>query len=200
MDILSVLLNRHSRSIGTVIPDVTISEKHYDRLEITEHPVERPTSAGTGFVADHAYRQPSEVIMQIGFAGGGSVLDVVNTAAIGISAGKSPKEIYADLLEIQRNRELLDVVTGKRIYKNMLIKSLEVTTDKVTENVLMATVTLREVIISSTHTIQVADKANMTQGQNTAPVKDMGTKTGVPVANESVLSSLFNSITGKKAG
>ncbi len=40
----------------------------------------------------------------------------------------------------------------------------------------------------------------MTQGQNTAPVKDMGTKTGVPVANESVLSSLFNSITGKKAG
>ncbi len=101
----------------TVIPDVTISEKHYDRLEITEHPVERPTSAGTGFVADHAYRQPSEVIMQIGFAGGGSVLDVVNTAAIGISAGKSPKEIYADLLEIQRNRELLDVVTGKRIYK-----------------------------------------------------------------------------------
>ncbi len=58
----------------------------------------------------------------------------------------------------------------------MLIKSLEVTTDKVTENVLMATVTLREVIISSTHTIQVADKANMTQGQNTAPVKTWAPK------------------------
>lgn len=200
MDILSVLLHQRSRRIGTVIPDVVISEKHNDRLEITEHPVERPTSAGTGFVADHAYRQPSELTMEVGFSGGGSVLDVFDTSSLGLSAGKSPEEIYTELLDLQRQREPIDIVTGKRIYKNMLIKSLEVTTDKVTENVLMVIVTFREVIISTTHSIQVADKANMTQGLNTAPVKDMGTKTGVPVANESILSSMFHSITGKSAG
>jgi hypothetical protein len=33
----------------------------------------------------------------------------------------------------------------------MLIRSLEVTTDKATENVLSAVLTLREVIITSTH-------------------------------------------------
>ena len=46
-----------------------------DTLEITEHPVEKPTSSGAGFVADHAYRRPSEVVMEVGFAGGGSLLD-----------------------------------------------------------------------------------------------------------------------------
>jgi hypothetical protein len=42
-----------------------------------------------------------------------------------------------------------DVVTGKRLYTNMLIRALEVTTDRTSENVLSAVLTLREVIITS---------------------------------------------------
>lgn len=176
MDVLSVLLHQRSRKIGIIIPDVVISEKHSDVLEITEHPVERPTSSGAGFVADHAYRRASELVMEVGFSGGGSLLDMVDTSAIGLSIGSGPKEIYSQLLELQRKKEPFDVVTGKRIYTNMLIRVLDVTTDRASENVLMASVTMREVITTQSLTITGASKENMTEGANTSAVQDAGVK------------------------
>jgi len=194
MDILSVLLHQRSRKIGIIIPDVVISEKHSDVLEITEHPVERPTSSaagasadGAGYVADHAFRRASELVMEIGFSGGGSLLDMVNTSSIGLSVGTSPKEIYSQLLDLQRSKKPFDVVTGKRLYSDMMIRVLEVTTDKATENVLMATVTLREMIFTQAQTITGASKQNMTQGANTSAVQDGGVKTPKQ-PSESVLS------------
>jgi hypothetical protein len=57
-----------------MIPDVVVSEKHSDTLEITEHPVE--TGAA---ISDHAYKRPSEVVMEVGFAGGGALLDFASS-------------------------------------------------------------------------------------------------------------------------
>lgn len=191
MDILSTLFQQNRRKIGVMVPSVVISEKHSDTLEITEHPVERPTSAGTGFIADHAYRRPSEVVMNIGFAGGGSLLDLLDTRNLGLYTPLNhmgPKEVYAELLKMQQERQLLDVTTGKRLYKNMLIRALEVTTDRTTENVLSATVTLREVIITQTKSIKVADKADMKYGVETSAVINTGTKTPIP-QNNSLLTS-----------
>ncbi|QCT20843.1 hypothetical protein FEM41_14905 [Jejubacter calystegiae] len=183
MDFLSTLFRQQSRAVGLLVPAVVVSEKHADTLEITEHPVE--TGAA---VSDHAYKRPAEVTMEVGFSGGGSLLDFVNTAAIGLSVGLSPKETYQQLLELQESRVPFDVVTGKRLYSNMLMRALEVTTDRTSENVLMATLTLREVIITSTQSVQVADKQNMAQGVNTSAVQNSGTKTTTPV-NQSLLSS-----------
>ena len=188
MDILSTLFHQKSRRIGLIIPDVVISEKHSDTLEITEHPVEKPTSAGTGSVSDHAYRRPSEVTMEVGFAGGGSLLDFADTSALGLRLGLSPSETYAQILDIQRSRVPFDVVTGKRLYNNMLIRAIEVTTDRTSENVLMAVLTLREVIITQTQTITVADKADMKDGASTSAVINTGSKSPKP-QNESLLSS-----------
>ena len=93
MDILSAIFRQQSRRIGILIPSVVVSEKHSDALEITEHPVEKPTTnSASGFIADHAYKRPSEVTMECGFAGGGSLLDFIDTSSIGLSAGLSPKE------------------------------------------------------------------------------------------------------------
>lgn len=194
MDFLSVLLQHRTRSIGIIIPDVVITEKHSDALEITEHPVEQPTNAGAsgegaGYISEHAFRRPSEVVMETGFSGGGSLLDFADTSAIGLSLGLSPKEVYQELLNLQRDRIPFDVTTGKRIYNNMLIKTLEVTTDKNSENVLLATLTLREVIITSTQTVNVASKNNMAEGVGTSAVQNTGTKTTVP-PNDSILKSL----------
>lgn len=193
MDILSTLFQQQSRKIGIMVPSVVVSEKHSDTLEITEHPVEKPTTSGAGFVADHAYRRPSEVVMEVGFAGGGSLLDLLDTSNIGISLGMSPKEVYASFLEMQSNRELLDVITGKRQYSNMLLRTIEVTTDKTTENVLSAVLTLRELILTSTTTVQVADKTDMAQGASTSPTQNAGVKSPVP-KNESLLSQIAGGI------
>lgn len=188
MDALSVLLSQQKRRIGIIVPSVVISEKHSDMLEITEHPVE--TGAP---VSDHAFKRPSEVTVELGFAGGGSLLDDINTTSIfsvdtGLSLGTSPEVIYQRLLDLQESRVPFDVITGKRSYKNMLIRAIEVTTDKTSENVLMCLLTLREVIVSQTQSITVADTTDMTEGVSTAPVQNTGTKTPTPV-NESVLSS-----------
>ena len=199
MDFLSVLLQQRTRSIGIIIPDVVITEKHTDALEITEHPVEQPTNAGAsgdgaGYISEHAFRRPSEVVMETGFSGGGSLLDFAsNLTATGL-LGLSPQQTYQELLDLQESRIPFDVVTGKRLYSNMLIRALEVTTDKTTENVLSAVLTLREVIISRTQQITVADKTNMKEGASTSAVQNSGNKTTKPPD-----TSLLKSITGNVA-
>lgn len=87
------------------------------------------------------------------------------------------------------------MVTGKRIYSNMLIRALEVTTDRTSENVLSAVLTLREVIITSTTTTQVAVKEDMKLGANTSAVQNSGVKRRRR-KNESLLSRLAGYATG----
>lgn len=200
MDILSAIFRQQSRRIGLLVPSVVVSEKHSDTLEITEHPVEKPTTdSASGFIADHAYKRPSEVTMECGFAGGGSLLDFVNTSAIGLGLGLSPKETYQQLLDLQSSRIPFDVVTGKRTYINMLIRAIEVTTDKTSENVLNCTLTLREVILSETQTTTAASKNDMSEGVSTSGVQNSGTKSPTP-ANESLLSQLAGGATGILGG
>ena len=190
MDILSTLFQQQTRKIGLIVPSVVISEKHSDTLEITEHPVEVGAA-----ISDHAYRRPSEVVMQVGFADGGSLLDLLDTTSFGLSAGLSPREVYQNLLDLQNSRVPFDVVTGKRLYSNMLIRAMEVTTERSTENVLSAVLTLREVIITSTTTSQVAAKEDMKEGANTSAVQNSGVKTPVQ-KNDSILSRLSGVVSG----
>ncbi|HDX9078517.1 TPA: hypothetical protein RQO69_000534 [Klebsiella oxytoca] len=195
MDILSTLFQQQTRKIGLIVPDVVITERHSDNLEITEHPVEKPTSDGVGFVSDHAYRRPSELVMEIGFSGGGTLLDLLDTSSIGLSLGISPSETYQKLLDLQRSREPFSVTTGKRQYTNMLIRVLDVTTDKTSENVLMATLTLRELNTTQTQTVSVAAKENMKEGANTSAVQNSGVKTLTP-QNESLMSRFIGFVSG----
>lgn len=200
MDILSAIFRQQSRRIGLLIPSVVVSEKHSDTLEITEHPVEKPTTgSASGFIADHAYKRPSEVTMECGFAGGGSLLDFVDTSSIGIGLGMSPKETYQELLDLQKSRVPFDVVTGKRTYTNMLIRGLEATTDKTSENVLNCTLTLREVILTQTQSVNAADKSDMQDGVSTSAVQNTGTKSTTP-PNQSLLSQLSGGVTSAFGG
>lgn len=172
MDILSTLFQQSTRSLaGFIIPSVVISEKHTDKLTITEHPVEVGAP-----VADHAYMLPAEVVMEVGFAGGGALLDFAADLTATNLLSLSPKEIYQQLRNLQKNFTLFNVVTGKRIYKDMLLKGIEVNTSVDTENVLSATLTLRQIVFSRTKSIVVADKAEMTEGVSTSPVINAGTK------------------------
>ncbi|STM21189.1 bacteriophage protein [Escherichia coli] len=155
-------------------------------LEITEHPVEVGAA-----VADHAYKKPSEVVMEVGFAGGGALLDFASNLTATSLLGLSPQQNVSELLDLQESRIPFDVVTGKRLYSNMLIRALEVTTDKTTENVLSAVLTLREVLISRTQQISVADKTNMKEGPARRRYRTAGNKTTKPPD-----TSLLKSITG----
>lgn len=189
MNTFSTIFQQHRRSIGIIVPDVVISEKHQDSLKITEHPVERPSAGGLINIADHAYVEPAKLTMEVGFASGGSLLDFADTTKFGISLNLSPQELYQQLLDLQRSRELFDVTTGKRQYKNMILRAIAVTTDAKSENVLMATLSLQEVVISDTNSIQVADKSEMSSGVNTSAVQNSGVKAATPVNQKIVVQS-----------
>jgi hypothetical protein len=158
-----------------LVAHATIEELHRDDLEITEHPVELGAP-----VADHAFKRPAEVVIHCAWSNSppGSVAGQLISAAIAdapqfgkivagvrtlaaagsLLSGNSPsqvKAIYAQLIALQGARVPFDVYTGKRAYKNMLFKSLSVTTDAEHENSLLVTAVCRQVIIATTRTVQI---------------------------------------------
>ncbi|HGJ5879183.1 MAG TPA: phage baseplate protein, partial [Arsenophonus nasoniae] len=104
---------------------------------------------------------------------------------------------YQQILALQASRQPFDVITGKRKYQNMLIRAIEVTTDKHTETVLMAILTLRELNITETQTLNIksTDAKNMREGNTTGGVSNTGMKTPKPIDNRSLLqrgAAFFN--------
>ncbi|WP_336879765.1 phage baseplate protein [Providencia rettgeri] len=193
MDILGTLFSQGTRKIGMFVPSVVISEKHSDSSEITEIPVQVPGKGGFT-VSDHTFDRPSEVVMEIGFAGGGSLVGDDDSSTMfdistGLKLGSSPREIYQQLLDLRATKQPFDVITGKRDYKNMLIRAIEVTTDNTSENVLLVTLTLRQVIIVETKGKNVAPLENQKMPEVTGGTIDRGTVTPIPV-DQSTLESL----------
>src|SRR5437868_11984169 len=143
---IATVLFGQGRSIAGIIPDVVLEEKHTDSMVITDHPVER---GPVGFVSDHAYQQPAELVMKVGWSDSSLLLNSVISGSI-FSGITSLSDMYARLLDLMHQAEPFDVTTGKRQYTNMLITSLAVTTEAETENALLVTIRLREVVIVET--------------------------------------------------
>lgn len=182
----------------------TLEEIHKDDLEITEHPVELGAP-----IADHAFKRPAEVVIRCAWSNSpvgaptgliGAALGVAGvrvpiigkavaaaktvTAAQSLMSGNAPgqiRAIYAQLLELQQARVPFDVYTGKRTYKNMLFKSLGVTTDANNENALMLMAVCKQVIIATTSTVKVPVNTSA-QGmpERTSPTTNMGQKQLTP--------------------
>ncbi|MGO4738654.1 phage baseplate protein [Bosea sp. 2KB_26] len=135
LDDAFALITSGTRQIGTLMPDVVIREINKDELVVTDHPVERGAA-----ISDHAFMRPSEIEMQVAWSD--------STAGyVGYC-----RDVYEQFLALQKKREPFNVSTGKRSYKNMLVSSLAVSTDEKTENILLVSVRLREVIMVSTQT------------------------------------------------
>ncbi len=115
-----------ARAIGPFAATVTVEEVATDSLEITQHPVQNSAA-----ITDHAFKKPAQLRLSVFF-------DSEN-APLG--------ETYQKFLDLQAARVPFDVVTGKRIHKNMLAQSITQTTDAKTENVLSVTLELQEVIL-----------------------------------------------------
>lgn len=186
---LASIVVKPKRSIGPFTAQVTIRETHHDGLEITEHPVEQGAS-----VADHAYKKPAELVIECGWSNSPSVPGLIDGIVGGLRAtvsgvqsiitgnsASSVRDIYARMLKLQVDRVPMDVSTGKRNYRNMLIKDMTQITDKEHENSLLLTIVLRQIIVVTTQTINVsAPPERQADPAATAPVTNMGTKSLVP--------------------
>lgn len=162
-----VLFNQ--RSIGGFVADVTVEERHLDELTITEHPVEQGAA-----ITDHAFKRPAVVMIRAGWS---------NSSLQALGDPTYATRVYQQFLDLQGSRQPFDVVTGKRLYTNMLIQRLGVTTDEKTENVLMMTVECREIIIVSTQTVSVPSADQMKTPQLNAATQTDGVKQLAPAPN-----------------
>jgi len=155
------------RSIGGIIPDVVVEETHTDEIEITQHPVQQGAA-----ISDHAYKKPMTLKMSVMFG-----KDDINIT-------------YKKLLDLQNKNEPMDVVTGKRSYKNMMIKSLSVTTNKDTNSILKVEAELTEVIIVSVTVTNVPARSKQKNAGKTGATEKAGSKQAQPVQEEKKKSAL----------
>lgn len=116
-DLLSILFvpepNRKV-SIGSIQLDATVSENHQYKSNLTQHPIETG-----GNVADHIYHDPVKLTMEG---------EVTNTpvSIFSILGGISDRRIEAfeQLIELRNARQLVTVVTGLKVYENLVIVGL----------------------------------------------------------------------------
>ena len=163
---LQSIFIRPKRSIGDIAVQVVVSEQATDTLTVTKQPVQQGAA-----ITDHAYMEPTVFSHTIYFA------------AAGFTGGPSLNEIYKQLLTLQSSAEPFDVVTPKRIYKNMLMVSLGQTTDKLTENCLAIHASYQQVILVPILTAAVprinqknpaATGATQSGGQKSVLLKTIG--------------------------
>jgi len=208
--LIQLLTNKPKRGFddgsGTLfVPDATIEEAHTDETEITDHPVEQGT-----VISDHAFNRPSELIVTAGWSdspnNSGLANQIVGAAANASSAlqtiigaartiggvvdmfassgsGSPSQAAYQQLLAMRANRTLFTIYTGKRVYQNMLIKSLAATTDAKTENSLIIRIGCRQILMAQTQTVTVPDSSNMANPEQNGATVNNGVKYPLPSPN-----------------
>ncbi|MNO26505.1 hypothetical protein D3C76_163590 [compost metagenome] len=160
--LLSPIVFRPRRRMGDFTAYLTIDETGEDELEITEHPVQDGTE-----ITDHAYLKSATLNLSVQFVEGETFVPL--------------DETYRAMLELQKSRVPFDVVTGKRVYTNMLFKSLRQTTDKNTDNVLAIQATLREIKIVPVVVTTVPPRDKQATPGKTGATQRAGTKKAQPV-------------------
>lgn len=161
-----------------LFPQVVVSEHGNDRLRITRNPVEQGST-----ISDHAFKEPAQIEIRAGWAfsaqpGYLSFLpppfNTLSTPLPLITDSSFLSSLYKTLLQVQYFRAFVTVVTGKRVYKNMLMQSLLVTTNHETENVLMFSAVFEEILLAVTQIVSVPDASVMKTPQLNGATMNQG--------------------------
>jgi hypothetical protein len=160
---------------------MTIEERGSDKLTITRHPVELGAS-----ITDHAYMEPAELRLKMMATSANLIGGLITTG--GLLGDAYIINIYTNLLAFQKQRAPFTIQTGKRLYPNMLISSVELSTDEKTEHALMLQIDCQEVIIVQTSTVPVPPAGVQANPAQTAGVITSGVKQ--PIATTIVPSQI----------
>jgi len=190
--------------LGDIIAQVTLEEKHHDELEVTDHPVEQGAA-----IVDHAFKRPAEITLHLGWSNSPSSSGNLGNAAASAASAISPaaaqltnayglvtgvisavngtgnklQEIYQALLQLQETRALFVIYTGKRVYTNMICKSLITETDNKSENSLLITVECKQVILVNTQTVLLSKNKVSNPKLNASPL-NLGKKSATLVGTK----------------
>jgi hypothetical protein len=186
---------------GLLKADATIEELHSDEMEITDHPIEQGANiADHAFKhaaelilklawSNSPVKSASLVNAALGAAANAS--PVGNTLAKVVGGAQAvvgfynqyqqnsgqiltpSNQAYDTLLQMQAERVLFDIYTGRRKYSNMVVKSLAVHNDWKTENALFITVGCKQIILVNSHTVTF-EKNKQLDASATTSTKSLG--------------------------
>lgn len=147
--------------------DAVVEERATDTLVTTDHPVEQGS-----VITDHAYIMPVRLTLVYLWSLGG----MQNT---GMSQSFL-RTIYSSALALQAGRVLVQVATGKRLFKNMLMESIEQVTDKDRENILELRIECKSIIYATT-TVLTIQQSNQASPSQTGPLIPGGNQNLLPL-------------------
>lgn len=164
-------------SVGTITFDNNISEEHHYSSRVTSYPVESGT-----IVSDHILNLPDTIV----------ITGLVTDTPWNIFATFNRSiDVFNQLVALHQRRQVIQVQTGLKLYRNMAIVNLDIPRTVKTGQTLTFTIELQHIIFSDVFEIQ-NDPFNILAGSIT-------TRSATIVGNNQVIPTLQNDPPGSLA-
>lgn len=136
--VLSILFGKKyaQSNIGGVVLDATLTEDHQYNARVTNYPVENGR-----IISDHIINEP-ETVQITGI--------VTDTPLAILSSFNRSINAFNRLIQIHNNRERVTVVTGIKVYTNMVMTTLQVPRNVQTGQSLTFVIDLQKIYLDST--------------------------------------------------
>jgi hypothetical protein len=156
------LFIRTQKTIGGIQLDAVISESHTNEVSLTSNPVELGAE-----ITDHAVVQPKQlnIVGQVSdtplrLAAFGQIVDPV-TGLFGTSTSENitrSKAAYKDIVQLQKDREPVEIQTKLEFHDDMIITNVSVQQDKDTSRIVRMSIDLQQVIITESEVVQLTEE------------------------------------------
>lgn len=174
--------------------DASVSEIHSGDTSVTDHPVEEGSD-----ITDHVRRNPESLQINA-IVTNHPILIARSLRVLPSVRGGDPdsraEDAYGFLKEHKDAGTVMGLSTTLRDYKNMVITALSVSRDSTTGNIVDISLTVREIIVAQTETVDTPEPTNPARkkknklGKKTKPNAAAGTKTS------SLLAKIFSAFGG----
>ena len=156
-------------SMGDFYFDAVFKTEHHAGTKVTEHPVQIGAA-----ISDHAYREPDELMLEIGMTD--------------VNGDGNSANMFKQLKALMLTQEPFTVVTRLDTYENMLITSLSAPDDYTTMFAFKASLVLKQVRVVSVAVMQVQQTVSGSQNPS-AQSSSSGSSSGSSSTPSSSTSS-----------
>lgn len=142
--------------------DAAFSIDHHSRNVLTRHPVQSGTS-----IVDHAYAEPSRVVLEIGMS------DAMDSFIHGQYATNASKSVsaYQTFQALRKSRLPLTVSTRLDTYLNMQIVDIHAPDTNATAAGLKATIVFEQIVVATLSTQVVSARPDASQNTNSGNIQ-----------------------------
>jgi len=169
--VLSLIFNANRKyaqsRVGIVSFDTMVSEEHKFSSRVTYFPVESGP-----IVSDHIINQP-DIVMLSGL--------VTDTPLNILAQFNRSVAAFEALIQIHERRQVVDVVTGIKIYRNMAITSLDVPRTMKTGQTLTFHIQLQRIVFDNTVTRSLVNGNVFTGKIDNTPREIVAENTDIPL-------------------